>query len=251
MRRIDLNCDCGESFGVYRLGQDADIMPWVSSVNIACGFHAGDPAVMQQTVRLALEHQVAIGAHPGLPDLVGFGRRNMAITPEEAYAMVQYQVGALAAMVHAQGGHLHHVKPHGALYNMAAKNAALARAIALAVADFDADLVLYGLAGSELIVQASAAGLNVASEVFADRSYLSDGSLTPRTQAGALLDSDETAVAQVLDMVLKQQVRAVSGDVVALEAHTVCLHGDGAHALSFAQIIHRELLAHDVLIQTV
>ncbi|WP_024873488.1 LamB/YcsF family protein [Tolumonas lignilytica] len=249
MAQVDLNCDMGESFGAYQMGTDLQIMPLVSSANIACGFHAGDPSVMHKTLAAAVAQGVAIGAHPGLPDLVGFGRRNMQITPLDAYDMVVYQVGALAGFAKAAGVSLHHVKPHGALYNMAAKDRALADAIARAVRDIDASLVLYGLAGSELIRAGEAAGLKVASEVFADRSYQADGSLTPRSHPNALLESDEDAVKQVLTMVTENRVKAVTGEWVELEANTICIHGDGAHALSFAHKVKAALLQAGVEIK--
>lgn len=251
MAQVDLNCDMGESFGAYQMGTDLQIMPLVSSANIACGFHAGDPGVMHKTLAAAVAQGVAIGAHPGLPDLVGFGRRTMQITPQEAYDMVVYQVGALAGFAKAAGVNLHHVKPHGALYNMAAKDRALADAIARAVRDIDASLVLYGLAGSELIRAGEAAGLKVASEVFADRSYQADGSLTPRSQPNALLESDEEAVQHVLAMVTEKRVKAVTGEWVALEADTICIHGDGAHALSFAHKVKEALQQAGVEIKSV
>jgi UPF0271 protein len=242
MANIDLNCDMGESFGAYQMGTDLQIMPLVSSANIACGFHAGDPSVMHKTLVAAVANGVAIGAHPGLPDLMGFGRRNMQISAQEAYDMVVYQVGALAGFARAAGVSLHHVKPHGALYNMAAKDNVLADAIARAVRDIDDSLVLYGLAGSELIHAGKAAGLRVASEVFADRSYQADGSLTPRSQANALLESDEEAVQQVLTMVTEKRVKAITGEWVGLQADTICIHGDGAHALSFTNKVKAALL---------
>lgn len=251
MAQVDLNCDMGESFGAYQMGTDLQIMPLVSSANIACGFHAGDPGVMHKTLAAAVAQGVAIGAHPGLPDLVGFGRRTMQITPQEAYDIVVYQVGALAGFAKAAGVNLHHVKPHGALYNMAAKERALADAIARAVRDIDASLVLYGLAGSELIRAGEAAGLKIASEVFADRSYQADGSLTPRSQPNALLESDEEAVQQVLTMVTEKRVKAVTGEWVALEADTICIHGDGAHALSFAYKVKEALQQAGVEIKSV
>ena len=251
MAQVDLNCDMGESFGAYQMGTDLQIMPLVSSANIACGFHAGDPSVMHKTLVAAVAQGVAIGAHPGLPDLVGFGRRTMQITPQEAYDMVVYQVGALAGFAKAVGVSLHHVKPHGALYNMAAKDRALADAIARAVRDIDASLVLYGLAGSELIRAGEAAGLKVAREVFADRSYQADGSLTPRSQPNALLESDEEAVQQVLTMVTEKRVKAVTGEWVSLEADTICIHGDGAHALSFAHKVKEALQQAGVEIKSV
>lgn len=242
MAQVDLNCDMGESFGVYEMGSDIQIMPMVSSANIACGFHAGDPSVMRKTMEAVVAQGVAVGAHPGLPDLVGFGRRNMQVSAQEAYDMVVYQVGALFGFAKAAGIALHHVKPHGALYNMAAKDQSLSDAIARAVRDVDASLVLYGLAGSQLVAAGKAVGLQVASEVFADRSYQPDGSLTPRSQPNALLQSDEEAVQQVLTMVTEKRVKAVTGEWVSLDADTICIHGDGAHALSFATKVKAALL---------
>lgn len=249
MAQVDLNCDMGESFGVYQLGSDMQIMPLVSSANIACGFHAGDPSVMRKTLETAVSQNVAVGAHPGLPDLVGFGRRNMQISAQDVYDMVVYQVGALLGFARTTGIALHHVKPHGALYNMAAKDKALAGAIARAVKDIDPSLVLYGLAGSELIRAGKEVGLKVASEVFADRTYQADGSLTPRTQPNALLQSDDEAVQQVLTMVTEKRVKAVTGEWVSLDADTICIHGDGVHAFSFATKIRKALLQAGVEIK--
>ncbi|WP_317172250.1 5-oxoprolinase subunit PxpA [Hymenobacter sp. BRD67] len=231
----------GESFGAWTLGQDAEIMPLITSANVACGFHAGDPGVMRQTVQLALRHGVAIGAHPGLPDLVGFGRRNLDISPQEAFDMTVYQLGALAAVVRAEGGQLHHLKPHGALYNMAATNAKLAESIAEAIYKVQPELTLYGLAGSELTKAGEKIGLKTAHEVFADRTYQGDGTLTPRRQPDALITSADAAIAQVLRMVQGGWVRTQQGPEVAIRADTVCLHGDGAHALDFARQLRTAL----------
>lgn len=247
---VDLNSDLGESFGVYTLGQDEEILQVVSSANVACGFHAGDPLVMKKTVALAKQYGVAVGAHPGLPDLVGFGRRQMAISPEEAYSMVLYQVGALGAVASAQGVRLHHVKPHGALYNMAARDKNLAEAVAAAVHDYDQKLVLYGLAGSELIKAGEAKGLRTASEVFADRSYQEDGSLTPRSQPGAVLVDEEEALAQVLTMVSQGQVKAITGKYIPVRADTICVHGDGVKALTFARRIRESLQAREIRVES-
>ena len=246
---VDLNCDMGESFGAWTLGNDAALMPFITSANIACGFHAGDPAVMKATVRAALRHGVAIGAHPGLPDLAGFGRRNMDISAEEAFDMTVYQLGALAALAKAEGGQLHHLKPHGALYNMAATNAALAEAIAEAVYKVQPELMLYGLAGSELTKAGEKIGLRTAHEVFADRTYQANGTLTPRRQPDALITNADTAIAQVLRMVQSGDVRSQQGTDVAIRADTVCLHGDGAHALEFAQRLNNALRQAGVLLQ--
>ncbi|MGM7636038.1 5-oxoprolinase subunit PxpA [Bacillus sp. Hm123] len=249
--KVDINCDLGESFGAYRMGTDEEIMPFITSANIACGFHAGDPVVMRQTVKLALKHGVAIGAHPGFPDLVGFGRRPMELSIEEAYTSVLYQLGALSAFIQAEGGKLHHVKPHGALYNMAAKDKELAEAIVQAIADFDASLILYGLSGSELIKAGKEAGLKVAEEVFVDRTYQTDGSLTSRRDPQAFIATDEEAVQQALRMVQEGKVQAVTGETIDISAHTICIHGDGPHALIFASYIRKELENRGIIIQTI
>ncbi|WP_339320880.1 5-oxoprolinase subunit PxpA [Paenibacillus sp. FSL W8-0194] len=234
MLSVDLNCDMGESFGRYALGNDAEMMEYITSANIACGFHAGDPSVMRCTVRMAVQSGVSIGAHPGLPDLAGFGRRPMEVSAEEVYDMVTYQVGALQAFVKQEGGTLKHVKAHGALYNMAAADRRLADAIARAVHETDSSLILYGLAGSALIAAGRAMGLRTASEVFADRTYRDDGTLTPRNMPGSLIADPDRAVDQVLQMVREGAVSAASGRIIPIEADTVCIHGDGEHALSFA-----------------
>jgi 5-oxoprolinase (ATP-hydrolysing) subunit A len=241
MQTIDLNCDMGEAFGNYAMPNDEALFNYITSANIACGFHAGDPQVMQQTVSLALQKGVAIGAHPGLPDLQGFGRREMKISVNEAYQITLYQIGALHAFVKAAGAKLHHVKPHGALYNMAAKDTGLAGAIAQAVYDFDPGLILYALAGSRMIEEAEKLGLHTASEVFADRTYQNDGSLTPRTYHDALITDEQQSIKQVLMMVQQQQVVSVNQEIIRLKADTVCLHGDGAHAVSYAKNIYTRL----------
>jgi UPF0271 protein len=246
---IDLNCDMGESFGAWRMGDDEAVLAHVSAANIACGFHAGDPATIRRTVNAALARAVEVGAHPSLPDLAGFGRREMRITPEEAYDLVLYQTGALAAFVRAAGGTLHHVKPHGALYNMAARDRDLAAGIARAVRDFDRSLILYGLAGSELIRAGRDAGLAAANEVFADRTYQPDGSLTPRGRPDALIHDVEASVAQVKRMVLDGQVHAVDGTSVPIEPDTLCIHGDAPHAAAFSARIRAELEAAGVSVR--
>ena len=245
---LDLNCDMGEGFGAYKMGNDIEILDHVTSANIACGFHAGDPPTMRRIVAAALAKGVAIGAHPGLPDLQGFGRRAMQISPAEAYAIVVYQVGALAGFAQAAGGRLNHVKPHGALYNMAVKDRALADAIAQAVVDIDPKLVFFGLAGSEMINAANALGLRSACEVFADRSYQDDGSLSLRGTAGAMIEDAEQSLAQVRQM-LTGSVRAVSGIDVPVRADTLCLHGDQPGALEFARHIRSALTADGVTLQ--
>ena len=238
---VDLNADLGEG-GAF----DAELLQIVSSVNIACGWHAGDAATMQATVAQAMRHGVAIGAHPSYLDRANFGRSEMNLPLETVYAEVLYQVGALAAIVRAQGGRLHHVKPHGALYNQAARDPALARAIADAVRAVDPNLALYGLAGSASITAASATGLRAISEVFADRGYQANGSLVPRSSPGALIDDTQEAVARTLRMVREGAVVAVDGSRVAIAAETVCLHGDGAHALDFARALREALTAAGV-----
>jgi UPF0271 protein len=232
---VDLNCDMGESFGAWSMGADAEVLEHVTSANIACGFHAGDPVIMRRTVARALERGVAVGAHPSLPDLQGFGRRAMSVGADEVYDLVLYQVGALAAFCRALGGRLSHVKAHGALYNMAAKNVALADGIASAVRDFDPSLTLFGLAGSELVRAGRSAGLRVANEVFADRTYQSDGTLTPRDKPHAMIHDTDAALGQVERMVREGRVRAVDGSEVALEADTICIHGDEPGAATFAR----------------
>lgn len=238
---IDLNCDMGESFGRYQLGQDEAMMPHITSANIACGCHAGDPLVMDATIRLAAQHGVGVGAHPGFPDLQGFGRRNMGLSPDEIEAFVLYQVAALAGFARAAGVELAHVKAHGALYNMAAKDRAMADAIARGVARFSKDLVLVGLAGSLLVEAGSEAGLRVAREAFADRAYEVDGSLRSRRLPGAVLESPEQAAAQAVRLARQGVIIAYSGEEVRVEADTLCVHGDTPTALSIVQAIRREL----------
>lgn len=250
MKSIDLNCDLGESFGAWQMGDDAALLPLVSSANIACGFHAGDPAIMQRTVALALEHDVAIGAHVSLPDLQGFGRREMRISTPDAYAITLYQIGALQGFTRAAGAALVHVKPHGALYTMAAGDRALADAIAAAVHDFDPALRLVGLAGSALIEAGRAHGLPVAAEAFADRRYTADGLLQPRGQPGAVIDEVEAAVAQALGIARDGKVATARGGLIALRADTLCLHGDGAHAVAVAQTLRAALKAAGLRIAT-
>ena len=249
MQTIDLNCDMGEAFGNYPMPNDDILMDFISSANIACGFHAGDPDVMQHTVNMAIKKGVAIGAHPGLPDLQGFGRRDMKISASEAYQMTLYQIGALYGFVKAAGGKLHHVKAHGALYNMAAKDPALAKAIVEAVHDFDPTLILYALAGSEMVQAAKKTGIVAASEVFADRTYQDDGSLTPRTQSNALITNEQQSTEQVLLMVKHQQVVSVNNKTIDLKAETLCLHGDGAHAVEFAKMINEKLKSEGIAIK--
>jgi UPF0271 protein len=248
---IDLNCDMGESYGAWKMGNDEGVLQYVSSANVACGFHGGDPGTLRRTVAAALEHGVALGAHPSLPDLAGFGRRVMHITPQEAYDIMVYQIGALAGVAASQGARLHHVKVHGALYNMAAKDRALSEAICHAIQDVDASLVLYGLAGTEHIRAAEKVGVPVAQEVFGDRSYQDDGSLTPRSQPGAMIEDLDTAIAQVLRMATEGKVRSVSGKDVPVKADTLCIHGDQPGALKFASGIRAALEKAGIAVKTV
>ena len=239
--RIDLNSDLGESFGPWPMGQDAALMDSISSANVACGFHAGDPGAMRQTIALARDKGVAIGAHPGFPDLVGFGRREIKATPAEVEDFVLYQVSALAGMARAQGVTLQHVKAHGALYNMACKDRALAGAIARAVAAFDRTLILFGLPNSELLRAGAAAGLPVAAEVFADRAYDPDGSLTARSKPGSVIHDAQQVVDRAVRMVRERNVVAVDGSTISLQADTICLHGDTPGAADLARAVRAGL----------
>ena len=248
MKEVDLNCDLGESFGNYTCGLDAEVIPHISSANVACGFHASDPLVMMKTVALAKRYGVSVGAHPGYPDLVGFGRRNMTVSPVELKAMVQYQIGALQAFCKAQGVALRHVKPHGAMYNMAAKDRKLADAICEAIGEVDSSLILLGLSGSQMLEAAKESGLPWASEVFADRAYEDDGSLTPRALPGSVITDEEEAIARVLQMVQEGTVTARSGKTIPIQADSICLHGDGVKAVEFARRIRAELTAAGVKI---
>lgn len=238
---IDLNCDLGESLGAWRMGADEAIMPYITSANIACGFHAGDPDTMRRTVECAVRHGVAVGAHPGYPDRIGFGRRDLNATPEEIQNFILYQIGALAAFARSFGTTLSHVKAHGALYNKAARDASLAEAIAAAVQEYDPSLILVGLAGSELIRAGERHGLRVANEVFADRTYQSDGSLTPRKLSNALVKDPQVAAAQVIRMMREGKVGTVEGTEIAVRADTVCIHGDTPGALEFVRAVRSEL----------
>jgi 5-oxoprolinase (ATP-hydrolysing) subunit A len=236
MITIDLNCDMGESFGAYTIGADEAVMSSISSANVACGYHGGDPTVMRRTVRLACAAGVAVGAHPGFPDLAGFGRREMRIAPQDAEDLVLYQIGALAAIARSEGARLRHVKPHGALYNMAVKDRALGDAIARAVVAFDRSLILFALPGSELMRAGRECGLHTASEGFADRAYEPDGSLTPRSRAGAVIHDPRTVVQRAVRMAIEGRVLATDGSELAMRVDTICTHGDtpGAQDLTRA-----------------
>ena len=246
MLKIDLNSDLGESFGAYKLGMDNAIIPLVSSANVACGFHAGDPLVMEKTVALCKSSNSAIGAHPGYPDLVGFGRRNVAASAAEVKAMVTYQIGALDAFCKSAGIRMQHVKPHGAMYNMAAKDAALAKAICEAIYAYDKELILMGLAGSQMLVQAKEMGLKCAAEVFADRAYEEDGTLVARSKPGAMIHDEELAVARVVRMIKEGKVTAITGKDIDITADSVCVHGDSEKALAFVQKLRDTFAAEGI-----
>jgi len=239
--KIDLNCDVGEG-----CQNDAGVMDYVSSVNIACGLHAGDAATMRKTVETAVEKRVSIGAHPGYPDRDNFGRIRMNLSNDEVYDIVSGQIADLQDICLEAGGKLHHVKPHGALYNQAAADAVLAQTIARAARDVDSGLLLFGLSGSHSITEAQKCGLRTASEVFADRTYRSDGSLSPRTESNALIDETDRAVAQVLQMIKCQTVTTTDGRLIPIIAETVCIHGDGANAVIFAEAIRRKLTENGI-----
>lgn len=238
---VDLNCDLGESFGNYKCGLDEEVIKYISSANVACGFHASDPLVMANTVAMAKANNVCVGAHPGYPDLVGFGRRNMAVAPKELKAMVMYQVGALMAFCKANDMKLAHVKPHGAMYNMAGKDEALAQAICEGIYEVDKDLILLGLSGSKMLKAAADIGLRSAKEVFADRAYEEDGSLVARTKAGSMITDEEEAIARVISMVKYGKVTAITGKEIEVKADSICVHGDGPKAVDFVKRISSRL----------
>ncbi|MCQ2557853.1 MAG: 5-oxoprolinase subunit PxpA [Oscillospiraceae bacterium] len=246
---VDLNSDLGESFGAYKIGCDDQVIPIITSANVACGFHASDPVVMDTTLQIARKAGIQVGAHPGFPDLMGFGRRNMVITPAEAKAYVLYQVGALSAFCKANGLTLQHVKPHGAFYNTAAKDYALAKGICEGIAAFDDSLIVMGLSGSELINAANALGLKSASEVFADRAYEDDGTLVNRKKPGAMIEDEDLAVARVVRMVKEHKVTTITGKDIDLKADSICVHGDGPKALAFSALIRKKLTEEGVTLR--
>lgn len=241
MAAIDLNSDLGESFGRYTLGLDEEVIPLISSANVACGYHASDPVVMRKTVRIAKAAGAQVGAHPGYPDLMGFGRRNMAVSPEEAYGYTMYQLGALEGFLRAEGMKMQHVKPHGAFYNMAAKDYSLAEAICCAIRDFDPSLIVLGLAGGQLLKAAEDLGLKAAAEYFTDRAYEADGSLRNRRLPGAMITDEDEAIARTIRMIRENKVRTYDGQDIILNAASVCVHGDGAKALAFVRKIRERL----------
>lgn len=246
---IDLNSDLGESFGKYVLGNDEAIIDLVSSINIACGWHAGDPSVMAKTVKLAMAKGVAIGAHPGFMDLQGFGRRPMVLSSEELKNAIKYQLGALTAFVKAEGGKVSHLKPHGAMYNMAAKDRKMANSIVEAIYEVDPEIKLLALSGSQMIEAAKQIGLESISEAFADRHYHEDGSLVPRTEASAKISTVEQAVKQVLSIAKYGQIESVSGKIIATDAKSICVHGDTENAVEIVRTIKKALIENGVQIK--
>jgi len=246
MYKVDLNSDLGESFGRYTLGNDDKIIPLITSANVACGYHASDPVVMDKTIRMAKEAGIRVGAHPGFPDLMGFGRRNMNVSFAEAKAYTMYQLGALDAFCRANGMKMQHVKPHGALYNMAAKDYTLSTAICEAIKEYDNTLIVMALSGGELVRAAKDMGLRVALEVFADRAYEEDGTLVARTKEGAMITDEAEAINRVIRMVKEQKVTAITGKDIPIKADSVCVHGDGAKALAFVERIREAMKAEGI-----
>ena len=243
---VDLNCDMGEG-----IGNDEAIMPFISSANIACGYHAGDEETMKRTVELCVKHNVAIGAHPSFEDRKNFGRTDMHLPASEIYDLVTTQIHLLDKISKEQGASLHHIKPHGALYNMSAKDAQLAATIALAIKDVNGKLILYGLSGSYSIIKANEMGLRTANEVFADRTYQDDGSLTSRSQANALIEDETRSTQQVLQMIKERTVISLNGKIIPIKTDTICIHGDGKYAVEFAKRIHDTLLQEKINIQPI
>lgn len=250
-RRIDLNSDMGEGFGNYPGGPDEALLALISSANVACGFHAGDPRVMERTIVQARANGVAIGAHPGFPDLVGFGRRTIAATPDEIRTDVLYQLGALYALCRSQGAELQHLKAHGALYNLAVKDASVAEAIATAVQQFDPGLLFFALPGSALATAAESTGLRVVREAFADRAYHADGSLVARSHPGSVLHDPDAVAARVVRMVREGVVETIEGGLLAIEPDTICLHSDTANALTMARAIRARFAAEAIDVRPV
>ena len=246
MYQIDLNSDLGESFGHYTIGNDDKIIPLITSANVACGYHASDPVVMMETIQRVKEAGIAVGAHPGLPDLMGFGRRSMAISNEEAKAYTLYQISAIGGMCKAVGVKLQHVKPHGALYNMAAKDYDLSKAICEAIYEYDKDLIVMGLSGSEMIKAAKDCGLKSASEVFADRAYEEDGTLVNRRKPGAMIEDADEAINRVIRMIKEGKVTSITGKDIDIKADSVCVHGDGEKALLFVEKIRKTVGENEI-----
>ncbi len=247
--QIDLNCDLGESFGNYKIGMDEEVIPLISSANVACGYHASDPIVMQKTIAMTKKFGTAVGAHPGFPDLMGFGRRNLSVSPAEAKAYTLYQLGALDAFCRTQGVKLQHVKPHGALYNMAAKDYELARGICEAIYEFDKDLIVLALSGGQLIRAGQDIGLRTALEFFSDRAYEEDGTLVNRRKEGAVITDENEALARVVRMIKENKLTAITGKDISIKADSVCVHGDGVKALEFVKKIREKLTDEKIAIK--
>ncbi len=245
---VDINCDMGESFGAYRLGSDEEMMSHITSANIACGFHAGDPMVMERTISLAKNHGVSVGAHPGFPDLVGFGRRNMELSPREVRNDLIYQVGALSAFAHIEGLSLQHVKPHGQLYNLAAKDESMARAICEGILALGKNLILVALSGSKMAEIGSKSGVKMAREAFADRAYHRDGSLVSRKREGSVIHDPGRVAERVIRMVQEGKVQSIEGDLIDLEVDSICVHGDTPGAVQLAQTIRRNLIGAGIAV---
>lgn len=246
MNSIDINCDMAEG-----VGNEFELMPFITSANIACGYHAGDKDLMKKTIDLCLNYNVEVGAHPSFPDRKNFGRTNMYLEPDEIIKIVTDQLYALQHIAVQQGAKLHHVKPHGALYNMAAKDPELAKAIGTAIRNVDGSLILYGLSESVMLSEGKKLGLRIAHEVFADRTYQEDGTLTPRANSNALIKNEVDAKSQVLSFIQKQKVRTVSGNYIDIKADTICLHGDGIHAVAFAKLIYTSLRQENIFVKTI
>lgn len=249
MYQIDLNCDLGESFGNYKIGMDEEVIPLISSANVACGYHASDPIVMQKTIAMTKKFGTVVGAHPGFPDLMGFGRRNLSVSPAEAKAYTLYQLGALDAFCRTQGVKLQHVKPHGALYNMAAKDYELARGICEAIYEFDKDLIVLALSGGQLIRAGQDIGLRTALEFFSDRAYEEDGTLVNRRKEGAVITDENEALARVVRMIKENKLTAITGKDISIKADSVCVHGDGVKALEFVKKIREKLTDEQIAIK--
>ena len=249
MYTVDLNSDLGESFGNYKIGNDDKIIPLISSANVACGYHASDPVVMQKTIAMTKKFGTAVGAHPGFPDLMGFGRRNLSVSPAEAKAYTLYQLGALEAFCRTQGVKMQHVKPHGALYNMAAKDYDLARGICEAIYEFDKDLIVLALSGGELVRAGQDIGLRTALEFFSDRAYEEDGTLVNRRKEGAVITDEDEAIARVVRMIKENKLTAITGKDISIKADSVCVHGDGVKALEFVKKIREKLIEEQIAIK--
>lgn len=249
MNRIDLNCDLGESFGAYTIGLDEAVIPHVSSVNVACGWHGGDPLVMEKTVALARQFGVAVGAHPGFPDLMGFGRREIKASPDEVYAYVKYQLGALSGFTRSQGVEIQHMKAHGALYNMAGKDLALAKALCRAVHDFDSQMIVLALAGSKMEEACRELSVPCAREFFADRAYGPDGNLVPRSQPGAVIHDTPTALDRVIQMIRSGTITASDGSQLPVACDSICVHGDNESAVNFVTAIRQRLAQEQIEVQ--